>query len=831
MSNEKKTEVVQHPPTSTMTQYLHPSSFDPHNIMNMALTSMISEQLFSVLKSQEGLTFQKIVKLLAITSIDEVRKALMICIKKLFTLFGENYILIFKYIDKYIIRNIFVTTIYNLYRYIKRKIFPKEKLICPEVSEIEHVCVEITPLHTTNIRIKLEKSFVASLFNYVNSNKSTAHYEKTKGKEFTLINNQKFTISEIWSRLIIQYESILMCFNAPLEIIYTNANGKLLFESYKLSNSSVTKKHVDKLTKEECDNIRTISDLIQDPEIRKSFREEILKYVPSAYDRSIVKNHGLNNTSCFHFNYISCGNGVPGGNYTILNLIEYFQTKFTNLNVLSSFWELDFIFEGQNMDLTAEISRATTPFELFNCHFTFKNSDILGVQSYRNHLFGSSLFGVLPNKSAKFKKGFLNKVKYFTFEHTTEQEQEQKTDSCIPIKITSETLDEEQISKAFENFINYINTFVENKQLKEPVKSFIIKIEREERIEQVPNPDYVIYQRKKKEIDLLIESEKSIHESDSDVDVDSGPMSGKSPSGRSSSSKSSKTSKSSKSKKSSDVKNTLTVSLLRLLSDIPPETIDKVHVDSKIKLTEVNEIYKSFENLYLRKEDKTKLKNMLEMFYDNKELMIDYGIPHKLGILLHGLPGTGKTTTIQVIATWLKKNIYCVDLKSIKTNKDFFLIVENICKHCVNGGILVLEDFDAMGKVMHKRSESSASSETLVDLMEQENCELTLDYILNILQGSLTPSGFVFILTTNHIEKIDEAVYRDGRIDIKIDMKLCNHFQIQSIYRKFIKREIPDDILQHIHENKWTPANIIFRLVQYVKDIKTDEEILEPFIE
>jgi chaperone BCS1 len=253
-------------------------------------------------------------------------------------------------------------------------------------------------------------------------------------------------------------------------------------------------------------------------------------------------------------------------------------------------------------------------------------------------------------------------------------------------------------------------------------------------------------------------------------------------------------------------------------------------VEKKIKLTEVNEIYKSFDNLYLRQDDKRKLSNILEMFYDNKEIMNEYGIPHKLGVLLYGVPGTGKSSTIQVIATWLKKNIYCVDFKTVKTNKDFLEIVEHVCKHCAGGGILVLEDFDAMGSVMHKRTKSNTSDST-VDLINQENNELTLDYILNILQGSLTPEGFVFIATTNHIELIDEAIYRDGRIDIKIDMKLCNHYQIQCIYKKFIKREVPERLLKRILVDKWTPANIIFRLIHYIKGVHDDDEILEPFLE
>jgi SpoVK/Ycf46/Vps4 family AAA+-type ATPase len=41
------------------------------------------------------------------------------------------------------------------------------------------------------------------------------------------------------------------------------------------------------------------------------------------------------------------------------------------------------------------------------------------------------------------------------------------------------------------------------------------------------------------------------------------------------------------------------------------------------------------------------------MLHDRKELLARLGLPHKLSVLLHGSPGTGKTTTIAAIATFL----------------------------------------------------------------------------------------------------------------------------------------------------------------------------------
>jgi chaperone BCS1 len=268
-----------------------------------------------------------------------------------------------------------------------------------------------------------------------------------------------------------------------------------------------------------------------------------------------------------------------------------------------------------------------------------------------------------------------------------------------------------------------------------------------------------------------------------------------------------------------------------LKKDIPSETIEKIITEKKIIEQEVNEVYKKQDTLYLRKDDMDKLTNSLTMFFEKKEHMDDLGIQHKLGILLYGLPGTGKSSTINYIGTYLKKNIYCVDFKTIKTNGDFIDIINYVNKNCVNGGIITFEDIDTMGDVLHKRIESKDESQSsTVNLCNKTDSDLTLDYILNVFQGSLTPSGLVFVATTNHINILDDALYRDGRFDIKIEMKLCDHHQIQSIYKKMMKRELSLKLLNKIEEDKWAPVSIIYRIKDFTLSDHEDEYILKPFI-
>ena len=55
------------------------------------------------------------------------------------------------------------------------------------------------------------------------------------------------------------------------------------------------------------------------------------------------------------------------------------------------------------------------------------------------------------------------------------------------------------------------------------------------------------------------------------------------------------------------------------------------------------------------------------------------------------------------------------------------------------------------------------------ELGEKE--KVILSELLNFLDGPSSPDSCIIIATTNHIEKLDPAIIRSGRFDIKIDGK------------------------------------------------------------
>lgn len=97
--------------------------------------------------------------------------------------------------------------------------------------------------------------------------------------------------------------------------------------------------------------------------------------------------------------------------------------------------------------------------------------------------------------------------------------------------------------------------------------------------------------------------------------------------------------------------------------DIPKKQIDKIKKSSSIKCDVINKINKKLDTVYLRHEDEMKLFAILNTFKNNKKIYDELCIPYKIGCLLYGHPGTGKTTTIKAIATFLKKDIYYINLE------------------------------------------------------------------------------------------------------------------------------------------------------------------------
>jgi len=146
----------------------------------------------------------------------------------------------------------------------------------------------------------------------------------------------------------------------------------------------------------------------------------------------------------------------------------------------------------------------------------------------------------------------------------------------------------------------------------------------------------------------------------------------------------------------------------------------------------------------------------------------EHGIPYKRGYLFYGVPGTGKTSLIQALAAHFEHNLCYVHLTHPRLTDESLRAAIN---EAPNKSILVLEDVDAVfGKDREKFIKDSP---------------LSFSGLLNALDGVGKADGQVFILTTNHRERLNPALIRNGRADVHIEFAHASDEQITLMFARF----------------------------------------------
>lgn len=246
---------------------------------------------------------------------------------------------------------------------------------------------------------------------------------------------------------------------------------------------------------------------------------------------------------------------------------------------------------------------------------------------------------------------------------------------------------------------------------------------------------------------------------------------------------------------------------------------------------------RTFDNVFFKQ--KALILSRLKFFMENQEWYNKRGIPYTLGFLFKGPPGCGKTSTIKAISNYTKRHVFEIRLSEIKNINElhniFFSETINEKTIPISKRLYVFEELDCILDTIKKRAttvksemgEISAYNELLkkcgstttkadgipasqiAEMIPKILPEsIDIGQLLSLFDGVLESPGRMMIFTTNHADKIDDALKRPGRIDEEIEFSLCDAEMIRYIIELFYEHKIPETITFEKYANQFSPAEI-----------------------
>jgi chaperone BCS1 len=161
----------------------------------------------------------------------------------------------------------------------------------------------------------------------------------------------------------------------------------------------------------------------------------------------------------------------------------------------------------------------------------------------------------------------------------------------------------------------------------------------------------------------------------------------------------------------------------------------------------------------------------IQQFLEARTWYLDRGIPYRRGYLLYGPPGTGKSSFIQALAGELDFNIAILNVSERGLTDDR---LNHLLTKVPQRTIVLLEDADAA--FMNRKQ---------VDGEGYSGPTVTFSGLLNALDGVASAEERIIFLTTNHIERLDEALVRPGRIDMTVRLGDATAYQIEHLWDRF----------------------------------------------
>lgn len=165
-----------------------------------------------------------------------------------------------------------------------------------------------------------------------------------------------------------------------------------------------------------------------------------------------------------------------------------------------------------------------------------------------------------------------------------------------------------------------------------------------------------------------------------------------------------------------------------------------------------------------------KVEQDVKAFLRRRQWYADRGIPYRRGYLLHGPPGSGKTSYIQALAGSLSYDICLLNLSERGLGDDK---LNHLLSNAPERSFILIEDVDAAFNKRVQTSEDGYQS------------SVTFSGFLNALDGVASGEERIIFMTTNHFGKLDPALIRPGRVDLSVLVDNASPTQARTLFTRF----------------------------------------------
>ena len=188
------------------------------------------------------------------------------------------------------------------------------------------------------------------------------------------------------------------------------------------------------------------------------------------------------------------------------------------------------------------------------------------------------------------------------------------------------------------------------------------------------------------------------------------------------------------------------------------------------------------ESVVLREGEKERLLEDIATFKRSRKRYRSLGIPYHRGYLFYGLPGTGKTSLVSAIGEKFGMSIYAINLAHFNDRS-----LVSAMNEVDQNSVILFEDIDCMksGDARPQVETASPEAQPRPSGAKEDRFGVTLSGLLNALDGFSAPDNVLFVMTSNHIEALDAALLRPGRIDYRLYMGPATEEQKIELYRRF----------------------------------------------